>query len=55
MFSPQAYTGPERRQIKRRVLADRRQDIRFEPHKQERRQNPGRRDDDLDIWSDHDS
>ncbi|MGS2723524.1 hypothetical protein ACVBEJ_07240 [Porticoccus sp. GXU_MW_L64] len=48
-----AYTGPERRQNKRRILADRRQDIRFEPGKQDRRQGDGRRDTDLDIWEDH--
>ncbi|MCV6605037.1 MAG: hypothetical protein OIF34_07010 [Porticoccaceae bacterium] len=53
MLSQNAYTGPERRQIKRRILADRRLDIRFEPGKLDRRQGTGRRDTDLDIWEDH--
>lgn len=48
------YTGPERRQIKRRITADRRRDIRFEPGKEDRRQLvPGRRASDSDIWTNH--
>ena len=52
MQDPQIYTGPERRQFKRRTIADRRQDVRFEPGKIDRRQNT-RRETDSDIWSDH--
>ncbi|UTW44649.1 hypothetical protein KFE80_09610 [bacterium SCSIO 12696] len=52
MLSNTPYTGPERRQIKRRTLADRRQDIRFEPGKPDRRIGPGRRDCDHEYWHD---
>lgn len=46
------YKGPERRKEIRRTKADRRQEIRFEPEKDDRRQNPGRRQGDRDnhMW-----
>ena len=37
------YAGEERRKRDRRVSADRRKEIRFEPGKDDRRQNGGRR------------
>lgn len=39
----QPYNGPERRVKQRRVKSDRRVEVRFEPDKEDRRQNPGRR------------
>jgi len=39
-------SGIDRRQIK-----DRREEIRFEPHKKDRRKNDGRRKDDNDLWT----
>lgn len=35
----------------RRKLNDRRDEIRFEPDKQDRRKNEGRRKDDNDLWT----
>jgi len=43
------YTGAERRRRHRRVTADRREEMRFEPDKVDRRANPGRRADDKNI------
>ncbi|TGD73860.1 hypothetical protein E4634_06875 [Mangrovimicrobium sediminis] len=40
------YIGIERRHMTRRVRADRRMDVRFEPGKQDRRKNNGRRAED---------
>ncbi len=40
------YMGPERRRDNRRSGMDRRTDVRFEPSKDDRRQNHGRRHDD---------
>ncbi len=39
-------SGLDRRQIK-----DRREEIRFEPQKKDRRKNDGRRKDDNDLWT----
>jgi len=44
------YTGPERRSDQRRKKSDRREDIRFEPGKDDRRQGKGRRKSDGDLW-----
>lgn len=44
------YTGPERRSDQRRKKTDRREDIRFEPGKDDRRQGKGRRKSDGDLW-----
>lgn len=41
-----AYKGKERRTENRRQQSDRRTDVRFEPGKEDRRQHPGRREDD---------
>lgn len=40
------YMGSERRRDNRREHHDRRTEVRFEPGKEDRRQNPGRREDD---------
>lgn len=40
------YTGPERRKSNRRTNKDRRTEVRFDPTKQDRRKNQGRRKDD---------
>ena len=40
------YLGVERRNANRRCGLERRTDVRFEPGKEDRRQNNGRRDDD---------
>ena len=37
------YKGPERRKYARRLIAERRKEIRWEPKNPNRRQNPGRR------------
>jgi hypothetical protein len=37
------YQGPERRKYARRLVADRRKEIRWEPNKPNRRQSAGRR------------
>jgi len=43
LSDPGPYTGPERRQDNRRSGMDRRQNIRFELDKEDRRKNYGRR------------
>ncbi|MBN7795694.1 hypothetical protein [Parahaliea mediterranea] len=40
------YAGQERRRTNRRSGNDRRAEVRFDPTKQDRRRNPGRRKDD---------
>ena len=47
------YEGPSRREGQRRINTDRRTDIRFEPGKEDRRKNAGRRKGDGDIWRQH--
>ncbi len=48
------YRGPERRNgIERRVTPDKRQELRFEPSKSDRRQK-ARRKTDGDAWKNHD-
>lgn len=47
------YTGPDMRREQRRKTPDRRQEIRFEPGKTNRRKNAGRRKDDGDKWLQH--
>lgn len=42
-----SYTGPERRRGQRRQQIDRRLMVRWEPEKTDRRQNAGRRQDDI--------
>lgn len=44
------YTGVERRREHRRTGIDRRTDVRFEPGKDDRRKNHGRRHDDEDGY-----
>lgn len=46
------YMGPERRRGSRRKKPDRREEIRFEPDKEDRRNSTGRRDEDYDPWKD---
>ncbi len=47
----QEWTGRERRKNQdRRKTPDRREDIRFEPGKSDRRQSRGRRKDEQDPW-----
>lgn len=43
------YKGTERRQDNRRQYQDRRAEVRFEPGKEDRRQVPGRREDDESV------
>lgn len=43
-------TPIEKRRKNRRVIPDRREEVRFEPLKQDRRQNSGRRATDRDVW-----
>jgi hypothetical protein len=43
------YQGPEARRYIRRVLADRRAEVRFEINTTNRRQNAGRRSDDIAV------
>lgn len=51
MSDTQEWNGRNRRtQPDRRVNTDRREDIRFEPGKKDRRQNRGRRKEDKDPW-----
>lgn len=45
------YKGPERRRDQRRKTSDRRQDIRFEPDREDRRKNSGRRKTDQLFWN----
>jgi hypothetical protein len=40
----------EKRHKNRRVIPDRREEVRFEPLKEDRRQNSGRRKTDKDVW-----
>ncbi len=51
------YKGPERRKEVRRVKYDQREEIRFEPGKKDRRQNPGRRSGDRKnmLWRGYDT
>jgi hypothetical protein len=52
MSSHMPYTGPERRIFQRRITPDRRELIRFEPDKEPRRKNNGRREHDFsDKWT----
>lgn len=46
------WNGIERRQQQRRQMADRRQTIRFEPEKHDRRRTHGRRKGERGGWSD---
>lgn len=46
------YLGPEQRRNQRRKKPDRREEIRFEPDKEDRRQSTGRREEDYDPWKD---
>ncbi len=46
----EAYQGVERRQEPRRVKRERREMLRWEPNKSERRQGKGRRKEDIDMW-----
>ena len=41
------YKGPERRREQRREKTDRREEVRFEPDREDRRKNYGRRKKDL--------
>jgi hypothetical protein len=51
MADNQEWHGRNRRtQPDRRVNTDRREDIRFEPDKKDRRKNRGRRKEDKDPW-----
>jgi hypothetical protein len=51
MTNETAYTGVERRVMQRRVQPDRRTLIRFEPDKEPRRKNSGRRKGEVgDYW-----
>ncbi|WP_438951085.1 hypothetical protein [Porticoccus sp.] len=45
-----SYVGEDRRKEQQRKSDDRREDIRFEPDKEDRRKNRGRRKTDGDIW-----
>lgn len=47
------YGDSDRRVEQRREIADRRQDIRFEPSKEDRRKSSGRRKSDVDLWRQH--
>jgi hypothetical protein len=40
----------EKRRKARRIIVDRREEIRFEPNKENRRKNLGRRSSDGDVW-----
>ena len=40
----------EKRRKARRIKVDRREEVRFEPNKDNRRGNPGRRSRDSDVW-----
>ncbi len=50
------YRGPDQRRQTRRQTNDRREDIRFEPDKEDRRKGPGRRKEDQDnsLWRQRD-
>lgn len=47
----ETYKGPERRRDQRRKTADRRQEIRFEPDREDRRKRGGRRKTDGLFWN----
>lgn len=49
-FDNGTYNGPEQRKEQRRKNSDRREDIRFEPGKDDRRKGAGRRSTDGDLW-----
>jgi hypothetical protein len=55
--SDEKWTGPERRieQIDRRIKNDRRDDIRFEPVKKDRRSGHDRRKSRQDPWKEHET
>ena len=48
------YTGPERRIEQRRRTVDRRELVRFEPGKEDRRKLPDRRKTKTDTWDQRD-
>ena len=52
-FDNGTYTGPDQRREQRRKNTDRREDIRFEPGKDDRRKSAGRRKTDGDLWRQH--
>ncbi|MBV1788592.1 hypothetical protein KQ940_11050 [Marinobacterium sp. D7] len=53
MSESQEWNGRNRRTSEdRRQQPDRREEIRFEPGKKDRRQNRGRRTEDRDMWED---
>lgn len=53
MSDSQEWNGRNRRTSEdRRQQPDRREEIRFEPGKKDRRQNRGRRIEDRDMWED---
>lgn len=45
------YNGPDQRRERRRKIKDRRQEFRFEPDKEDRRKNSGRRKGDENVWN----
>lgn len=51
------YRGPDQRRETRRQTSDRRDSIRFEPDKDDRRKGPGRRKEDQEnsLWRQRDS
>jgi len=52
-FDNGTYNGPEQPKEQRRKKADRRDDVRFEPSKDDRRKSAGRRKDDGNVWHQH--
>lgn len=53
MNKPFESLNKEQRKEQRRKLEDRRQAIRFEPSKEDRRKGRGRRSSDGDVWDKH--
>ena len=49
---PSPTPAVEKRSRIRRLIKDRRAEVRFEPKKENRRQNKGRRSSDIELWSD---
>jgi hypothetical protein len=47
--SEDKYLGPERRRVNRRATQDRRGEVRFDINASDRRENPGRRQDDVSV------
>ena len=45
----EVYRGPDSRKGERRSFTDPRQEVRYEPGKKDRRQNPGRRKEDKEV------